>query len=364
MRVKKLLAGAGCLLVFFACRPRAHAQFLREKADRAGILLGTAVRADQLSERAYASTLAREFNMIEAEDAMKWWVVRPDRSTFDFSQADRIVNFAEAHGMKVRGHVLVWGRSNPAWVAEYGRNPRELSALLREHIEKVAGHFRGKVFAWDVVNEAFDEKGKLRSSIWYDQPGIGLAGESTRYIEQVFRWTHAADPDALLFYNDAEGEMINAKSNAIYAMVKDFRARGVPIDGVGLQMHIFDLHPDIQDIEANIARFTELGVQVHITEMDVALATKVDGSVKDADDLERQSEIYQQIATACLLHPGCTAIQTWGFTDKYSWIRSTTKGAKGSALLFDRDYRPKAAFSAFKSALSEHPRTAGQKHLK
>lgn len=359
-----MLAGAGCLLLFFACHPRARAQSLREEADRAGILVGTAVRADQLSERGYASTLAREFNMLEAEDAMKWWVVRPEHNKYDFAQADRIVNFAHAHGMKVRGHVLVWGRSNPAWVAEGERDPQELSTVLQEHIEKVAGHFRGKVFAWDVVNEAFDEKGRLRSSIWYDHPGIGFAGESTRYIEQAFQWAHAADPDALLFYNDAEGETINVKSDAIYAMVKDFRARGVPIDGVGLQMHIFDLHPDIQGIEANIARFTGLGVHVHITEMDVALATNGDSSVKNANDLKRQAEIYRQIAAACLSHAGCTAIQTWGFTDKYSWIRSTTRGAKGAALIFDRAYSPKAAYSALKSVLSEHPRSAGQKVVK
>jgi endo-1,4-beta-xylanase len=328
---------------------------LREEASHVGILVGTAVRPDQLSEQGYASTLAREFNMVEAEDAMKWWVVRPDRATFDFRQADRIVDFAQAHGMKVRGHTLVWGRSNPSWVAEY-HDPPDLHALLQDHIRRVAGHFRGKVFAWDVVNEAFDEKGSVRSTIWYDQPGIGFAGQSTKYIEQTFLWTHEADPDALLFYNDAEGEGMNAKSDAIYAMVKDFRSRGVPIDGVGLQMHIFDQRPDFAGVDANIARFTALGVQVHITEMDVALPTKADGIARDPKDLERQAEIYGEIARICMAHPGCTALQTWGFTDKYSWIRSTTKGAKGAALLFDRDYRPKPAYPALRSALSERAR--------
>jgi endo-1,4-beta-xylanase len=118
-------------------------------------------------------------------------------------------------------------------------------------------------------------------------------------VEQVFRWAHAADPGALLFYNDAEGETLNAKSDAIYAMVKDFKRRGVPIDGVGLQMHLFDVHPDIASIAANIARFTSLGVQVHITEMDVSLPTAPNGEALQAD-LERQSEIYGSIARACL----------------------------------------------------------------
>lgn len=359
MTIRTVIGAARCLILLVSMNSYESAQSpgaapsLREEASQAGILVGAAVRPEQLSEQAYASTLAREFNMVEAEDAMKWWMVRPARDTFDFRQADRIVDFAQAYGMKVRGHTLVWGRSNPSWVAEY-RDSQVLNAILQDHIRKVAGHFRGKVFAWDVVNEAFDEKGKLRSTIWYDTPGIGFAGQSTKYIEQAFEWTHEADPDALLFYNDAEGEAVNTKSSAIYGMVKDFRSRSVPIDGVGLQMHIFDQKLDLVGIDANIARFTALGVQVHVTEMDVALPTNSEGTASDLSDLEKQAEIYGEIAKICIAHPGCTALQTWGFTDKYSWIRSTTKGAKGAALLFDRDYRPKAAYSALRSALSEH----------
>lgn len=323
MTIRTVIGAARCLLLLVSVNSYESAQSpsaapsLREEASQAGILVGAAVRPEQLSEQAYASTLAREFNMVEAEDAMKWWMVRPTRDTFDFHQADRIVDFAQAYGMKVRGHTLVWGRSNPSWVGEY-RDSQVLNAILQDHIRKVAGHFRGKVFAWDVVNEAFDEKGKLRSTIWYDTPGIGFAGQSTKYIEQAFEWTHEADPDALLFYNDAEGEAANAKSNAIYGMVKDFRSRGVPIDGVGLQMHIFDQKPDLVGIDANIARFTALGVQVHITEMDVALPTNSEGTSSDLSDLEKQAEIYGEIAKICIAHPGCTALQTWGFTDKYT----------------------------------------------
>jgi len=147
-------------------------------------------------------------------------------------------------------------------------------------------------------------------------------------VEQVFQWAHAADPGALLFQNDAEGETLNAKSDAIYAMVRDFKRRGVPIDGVGLQMHLFDLNPDIASIAANIARFTALGVQVHITEMDVALPANSNGEALKAADVERQSEIYGGIARACRSHPRCTALQTWDFTDKYSWIRSKTRARK------------------------------------
>lgn len=332
-------------------------QSLRERADSTGFNIGTAVRPPLFAEQAYAATLARDFNMVEPEDAMKWWVLRPDRATFDFTQADQIVLFADAHRMKVRGHTLVWGRTNPPWLTNHAFTAEQLSQLLREHIATVVTHYRGKVFAWDVVNEAFDERGRVKPSLWYDQPGIGLAGRSTAYIEQAFRWTRAADPEALLFYNDAEAEAVNEKSDAIYSMVKDFKRRGVPIDGVGLQMHIFDLHPDIDGIDANIARFSALAVQVHITEMDVALPLDANGHARPAD-LAKQAELYARIASLCLAHPGCTAIQTWGFTDKYSWIGSKTKGLKGSALLFDRNYVPKPAYETLKDALTTRVKRA------
>jgi len=331
----------------------AAAQTLRQDADRTGVFISAAVRPAQLSEVAYASTLAREFNTLEPENDLKWAALRPDEKTVDFTQADQAVGFARVHGMKVRGHTLVWGWWNPAWLTDHPFTPQQLSALLQEHIARVMTRYRGRIFAWDVLNEAIDERGHLRSPLWYDKPGIGLAGQSTAYIEQIFRWAHAADPDARLFYNDGGGETVNAKSDAMYAMVKDFRQRGVPIDGVGLQMHMIDdLNPDFAGIAANIARFTALGVQVHITELDVALPIRADGNVRDLAGRVRQAEIYRHIAEACFSHPGCTAIQTWGFTDKYSWVRSRTNGAKGAALLFDRNYAPKPAYQALKEALA------------
>ena len=327
------------------------AQSLRQAADYDGLLIGAAVRPSQLSEPAYASTLAREFNMVETEDAMKWWVLRPDASAYDFRQGDEVVRFAQAHQMKVRGHCLVWGRDNPAWLTQGHFTTRQLSRLLHEHINRVMKHYAGHVFAWDVVNEALDENGNVRDSLWYNQPGIGLSQQGTAYIERVFRWAHKADPGALLFYNEAEGEALGRKSDAIYAMVKDFKHRGVPIDGVGLQLHVPNFNADIPAIAANIARLTALGVQVHITELDVS--APVDSSVVlHPEDLTRQAGIYRGIVRACLDNPGCTAIQTWGFTDKYSWIGSHSHGTRGQALPFDRAYQPKAAYRAVLEELS------------
>ncbi len=331
------------------------AQSLRKAADKAGVSIGTAVRSTQLSEPAYATTLAREFNMLEAEDAMKWWVLRPDRETYDFRQGDEIVRFAQAHQMKIRGHCLVWGRFNPDWLTQGHYTTAELSQILHEHIERVMKHYAGQVFAWDVVNEALDENGSVRDSLWYDQPGIGLEKRGTAYIEQVFRWAHEADPHALLFYNEAEGEGLGRKSDAIYSMVKDFKRRSVPIDGVGLQMHIPTLDINASafaaDVSANIARLTALGVQVHITELDVSVPIDSAGQSR-AEDLSRQALLYRGIVRACLDHPGCTAIQTWGFSDKYSWIGSHSHGARGQALPFDRAYQPKAAYRSVMEELS------------
>jgi endo-1,4-beta-xylanase len=339
------------LLTSILCRP----QSLRQAADHDGVLIGTAVRPSQLSEAAYASTLAREFNMVEAEDAMKWWVLRPDAATYDFREGDEVVRFAQAHQMKVRGHCLVWGRYNPDWLTQGHFTSAQLSRLLHEHINRVMKHYEGEVFAWDVVNEALDENGDVRDSLWYNQPGIGLSGKGTAYIEQVFRWAHKANPSALLFYNEAEGEGMNRKSDAIYAMVKDFKRRGLPINGVGLQMHIPTLDADIPatvaDISANIARLTALGVQVHITELDVSLPVSSTGQPRP-EDLARQADLYRGIVRACLNNVGCTAIQTWGFTDKYSWIGSHSHGARGHALPFDRAYQPKPAYGAMLEELS------------
>ena len=321
------------------------AQSLRQEADNAGLLIGTAVRPTQLSEAAYASTLAHEFNMVEPEDAMKWWILRPDATSFDFLQGDEVVRFAQSHQMKIRGHCLVWGRYNPDWLTQGHFTTQQLSQLLHEHITRVMKHFAGQVFAWDVVNEALDENGNVRDSLWYNQPGIGLSENGTAYIEQVFRWAHKADPRALLFYNEAEGEGLNRKSDAIYAMVKDFKHRGVPIHGVGLQMHVPNLDANVPEIAANIARLTALGLRVHITELDVSLPVDSSGRLFP-DDLTRQAEVYRGIVWACLNSPGCTAIQTWGFTDKYSWIGSHSRGARGQALPFDRAYQPKPAYRA------------------
>jgi len=329
-----------------------HAQTLRLEADRLGIKISGAVNPARFNEPAYAASLARELNMIEPENAMKFASLHPERERFDFSGGDRIVEFAQKNGMAVRGHTLVWHNQIAPWVKTGGFSPADLSSILHDHITTVMKHYAGKVWAWDVVNEAFDgNPPRLRSTIWYDAPGIGFKGEKTRYIEQALRWAREADPHALLFYNDYSAETINPKSDAIYAMARDFKKRGVPLDGIGLQMHV-GLKSDLARLGDNIERLTALGLQVHITELDVAIAVNPDGSPIDPDSFEKQAKVYRQVASTCLRFKGCTAIQIWGITDKYSWIPGFSKGKNGLALPLDKEYRPKPAYTALLDALS------------
>lgn len=326
------------------------AQPLRQEADRLGVKIGAAVNPARLGEADYAGTLAREFNMVEPENALKFAVVHPQRERFDFASGDRIVAFAQANGMAVRGHTLVWHNQLASWVSKGGFAPAELASILHDHIATVMKHYAGKVFAWDVVNEAFAENGSgMRSTVWYDLPGIGFKDQDTKYIEQAFRWAREADPAALLFYNDYGAETVNAKSDRIYAMARDFKKRGVPLDGIGLQMHL-DLKTNLGRLGENIERFTALGLQVHITELDVAVPVAGDGSPLDPSALRQQAELYRTVVSTCLLYKGCSAIQTWGVTDKYSWIPGFSKGENGLALPFDFDYQPKPAYNAMLAA--------------
>lgn len=344
-----------CPLVAFALLAASSPQTLREAANASSILIGTAVRPSLLSEGSYSATLAREFSLVEPEDAMKWWVVRASGEGFDFQKGDEVVLYAQAHGMKVRGHCLVWDHNNPKWLTDGHFAVAQMSHLLEQHITTEMKHYSGLVFAWDVVNEALDENGNVKDSPWYNQPGIGLSDKGTAYLEQSLRWAREADARALLFYNDNGGEGLNRKSDAIYAMLKDFKQRGVPIDGVGLQMHISRLDYDTDAVAKNIERLTKLGLQVHITELDVSLPVDSQGEA-NKEDLARQAEIYRGVVRACVTNPGCTAIQTWGFTDKYSWIGSHSHGTRGAALPFDRNYQPKLAYQAMLKELGSDRR--------
>jgi len=344
LRVAAVFAALGV----FAC---IGADSLLNAAAARGVYIGTAVASRLLQQPQYASVLAGNFNQVQAENEMKMRVIRPTRDQFDFSGGDAIVAFAAAHSMKVRGHTLVWHESVPQWIRTGGFSAEQLRDIVRQHITRVVSHYAGKVYAWDVVNEAIDKDGSMRHSIWYDQPGTGAEGKYG-YIEDAFRAAHRADPAALLFYNDYDIEMQNAKSTAVYDMVRAMLHDRIPITGVGFQCHLTVNGVSKSDFVANLARFAALGLQVQITELDVRLPLE-NGRARP-DDLQRQARIYGDVASACLTTPHCTAIQTWGFTDRYSWVPHAFPGT-GAALPFDADYRPKPAWTALLRALEPRP---------
>lgn len=305
----------------------AHAaDTLGAAAAEKGRYFGAAVAANHLGEAQYAATLNTEFNSVTPENEMKWDALEPSRGSFSFGNADRIVNHARGRGMAVRGHTLVWHSQLPGWVSGLGTS--DLRSAMNNHITQVMTHYRGQIHSWDVVNEAFQDgsSGARRSSPFQDRLGNG-------FIEEAFRTARAADPNAKLCYNDYNIDGVNAKSNAVYTMVRDFKSRGVPIDCVGFQSHFNSASPVPSDYRANLQRFADLGVDVQITELDI----EVSGTA--------QATNYRNVVTACLAVSRCTGITVWGIPDKYSWRSG------GTPLLFDDNYNKKPAYHAVLSAL-------------
>ncbi|MGE5125330.1 MAG: endo-1,4-beta-xylanase [Betaproteobacteria bacterium] len=313
---------------------------LRDAAATSGVLMGTAVFSSGLaSEPVYAAAAGRHFNYLTAEWEMKWDPVQKTQGVFDFSGGDAIVAFAESRGMQVKGHTLVWHQALPKWVEAL--SPPELRIALEDHIRTVVGHYRGHVRAWDVVNEAIDDTTYgLRSTVF----SRGLGDD---YVAEAFRLARRADPDAELVYNDYGGEGMNRKSDAIYALVSDLKARGVPIDGVGLQMHVSASgFPAPAEIAANVKRLADLGLRVNFSELDVQIRN-LPGDT--ASRLARQRQVYHDVVAACLAVPRCEAVTLWGFTDAHSWVDAAF-GAD-DPLLFDEQYRVKPAFYGVEDAL-------------
>jgi len=338
----------------------APAQTLRDAAAQRALPFGAAADSNEYGQPnrllipQYASTLSSQYSMLEPENAMKWDVTEPNQGVFNFGPADNLVAFAQANNMVVRGHNLCWHQQFPGWLSSFAKSATsdQMAAALQNHINGVVAHYKGRVFAWDVVNEPFSDSSlplpDLRDSIWYDQPGIGVSG--TGYIEQALRWAHAADPDALLFVNEYGVEGPGTKFNAVYAMAKDFVSRGVPLHGIGFEMHLTEgTYPSSAGLAQNIQMLHALGLQVHITEMDVRIPVNSSG-IAASSDLTSEAALYQRILTVCLQSPGCTAFQTWGFTDAYSWIPGTYAGF-GAALPFDANYQPKPAVQSMLTAL-------------
>jgi endo-1,4-beta-xylanase len=310
---------------------------LRQLAAQRGIAIGTAVRGiEQRDNRAYRQLIAAQFSSVTPENEMKWYALEPEQGHFTYAYADLVVDRAREAGQQVRGHALVWFSQLPRWILKLGRD--ELRAAMDTHIRAVMGHYAGRVGVWDVVNEAILDHGGLRPSPFRDKLGAG-------YIAEAFKIARAADPKAKLFMNEIGADGINAKSDRMYEIVRDMKASGVPIDGVGFQVHanLRGVPPTFVD---NMRRFEALGLEIHITEADVALRLPV-----TERKLQAQADVYKRIIEDCLSVKACRSLTFWGFTDGRSWIPETQPGM-GAATLLDEQLKPKPAFFSAQRALA------------
>ncbi|MBN2193364.1 MAG: endo-1,4-beta-xylanase [Polyangiaceae bacterium] len=331
--------------------------------------IGAAV--DSGSYGSHADLLTAHFSSITTENEMKFESLQRSEGRFTYATADQIVEFASANDLLVRGHALVWHRQNPPWLFSDGQGGDVSADVLLErmqaHISNVVTHFKGKVYAWDVVNEAIMNDGALRTaeeeaadqqSKWY-----AILGDA--YIAEAFRTAHEADPDAKLFYNDYYN-YLPEKQRGIYDMLSRLLDEDVPVHGVGLQCHLSiepsadDSHPSyyqtVENLESAVELYSSLGLEVQVTELDVSLY--VGGVIYDeasfytsvtfTEDLQhRQADRYREFFEMFRAHRDViTGVTFWGIADDNTWLSEFSSGRTDFPLLFDTDYQPKPAYDA------------------
>ncbi|WP_432930359.1 endo-1,4-beta-xylanase [Microbispora sp. CA-135349] len=293
-------------------------------AALSGRYFGTAINASKLGDTAYTTITGREFDMVTPENEMTIDATEPWQGQFVFTNADRVVDWAVRNGKRVRGHALLWHSGQPQWLLTL--SGAALRQAMTDHINGVMAHYKGKIYAWDVVNEAFADGSGARRNSNFQRTGDD-------WIEAAFRTARAADPAAKLCYNDyAIESWTSAKTQAVYTMVKDFTSRGVPIDCVGFQAHLSsgsDPYPG--DFRTTLQNFAALGVDVQITELDVPGAP---------------AATYAAVVGDCLAVSRCTGVTVWGVRDPDSWRSGDTP------LLFDGDGDKKPAYTAVLNALN------------
>jgi endo-1,4-beta-xylanase len=343
--MKRLAAGFVTLVLALCAALPAHADRspddLRELAHKLGVRIGSAVDVGALAAEAdYRRVLNREFTHITAENAMKWESIEPERGVFTWEGADAVVANARRHGQEIRGHTLLWHNQLPAWltagVADGSIGARELRGILRDHIKTQVSRYKGKIRAWDVVNEVVDDDGNLRETIWLTELGPG-------YIADAFRWAHQADPRAKLYLNDYNLEGDADKIARTFALVKELKRQRAPIHGVGFQGHLsieFDYPAGFPGI---MRQFTDLGLEAAITEADVRMLLPA-----TPEKLATQADYYQRMLSTCAANKRCTEFTVWGYTDRHSWVPGFFEG-EGAACLMDENLMPKPACRALLS---------------
>ncbi len=295
-----------------------------------GLLIGADAR--------YRNTFLEVFDSLTPQNEMKMDALQPQRARYEFAIADQLVAFAVAHGKQVRGHTTVWHKQLPTWLTRRSWARAELTAILKDHVQTVIGRYRGRISEWDVVNEPIAEDGTLRPTIWRGTLGHG-------YVADALCWAHEADPGARLYINDYNTELAGPKADRLYALAQELVAREVPLHGVGFQMHVSTAsYPREAGLVANMRRFSDLGLGVDVTELDV----RTSGTPGSAEErLAAQREVYRTVAAACRALERCDRLTTWGITDAHSWL-----GPAELPLPFDGSYEPKPAFAVLRETLA------------
>ena len=352
-------------LCLTATSPFAWAEGSLKDAYKGEFLIGTALNNKHFAEvdPQDETLVAGQFNSITPENVLKWEAVHPGLDRYNFDQADRFVAFGEKHGMFIVGHTLVWHQQLPKWVLKENGQPvsREVALQrMRDHIQTVMGRYKGRIQAWDVVNEALDDKGALRKSPWHE-----TVGED--YIIKAFEFAHEADPQAELYYNDYSLENEPKRRGAI-ELVKKLQAAGVKIHGVGIQGHSKMSWPSIGQLDATLTELGQLGIKTMMTEVDIDVlpGAKNNGSAEITDRQkadpalnpytaglpeemqEKLAQRYADFFTVYRKHRGTLSRVTfWGVTDAGSWLNGwPIPGRSNYPLLFDREGKPKPAFQA------------------
>ncbi|KAI5858929.1 endo-1,4-beta-xylanase C precursor [Tricharina praecox] len=304
------------------------------------VYFGSATDNGELTDAPYKAILSdnSEFGQLTPGNSQKWDATEGTRGTFTFTRGDEIVALAKANGQLVRGHTLVWHSQLPSWVSSGGFDNATLISIMENHVTQVATHYKGQIYAWDVLNEIFNEDGTFRESVFYTT--IGEA-----YVAIALRAARAADPDAKLYINDYNVDGTGAKSTAMYNLVAKLIAQGVPIDGIGIQAHLISGSVP-STLQANWEQFASLGVDVALTEVDIRITLPT----TDAK-LAQQATDYKNVVAACVAIPKCIGITIWDYTDKYSWIPSVFS-TQGAALPWDENLVKKPAYAAIAEALA------------
>lgn len=342
-----VIIGTATLYWYFSLKaPKLPNPPLKTLAADHNINLGVRVEVKRLNTRLYPEIASSQFAMAIIDGSAHFDNIQPSQNKFDFTESDKIVSFAEDHGMPVQLHHLVWMDDYvlPEWFTKGNFSKEQLLDIVRNHITTIVKHYEGRVKEYTVVNEAFTEAQHIYGVRSWLADQIGY---DTKYIDDYFKWAHQADPQAKLLLNDFHNETKNSVSDAMYNYLKDAKARGVPIDGIGMQLHVdASRPPKKQDVIDNMKRFGAIGVPVYVTEFDVN-TNAVKGSASSKSQLDAQ--ISYDMVRACIESKACVSFTAFGVASKNDFIKKITR-ANSRAYMFDSRYRPQPAFYSFRQA--------------